>query len=111
MAKRQPAACENAVVSSSRTVKPLPPITLFLRYLYTGSTSNSVPGKPLLSLHDIEARLPCVLQLAEARVQLPISTISKVSIFVCVHEIERMKKNEIKTQIHHFALLDFRSIK
>lgn len=59
-------------------VEPLPPITLFLRYLYTGTVTSSVPSKIAVGLDNIEATLGCVIELATARALLPISTIRKV---------------------------------
>lgn len=59
---------------------PLTPITLFLRYLYMGSTSSSIPAKSttVRNLDTIENTLACVINMASAQPNLPVSTIRKV---------------------------------
>lgn len=62
---------------------PLTPITMFLRFLYTGSTASSIPVKSTTApnLRDIANTLACVIDMATALPNLPVSTIRKVSVF------------------------------
>lgn len=60
--------------------QPLTPITLLLRFLYTGTTSSSIPVKCKPELENIDNTLSCIITLAQARALLPLSTIRKVSI-------------------------------
>lgn len=59
---------------------PVTPITMLLRFLYTGSTASSIPVKSTTApdLRDIANTLACVIDMATALPNLPISTIRKV---------------------------------
>lgn len=64
---------------------PLTPITLLLRFLYTGTTAASIPLKSTNApdLQNIANKLACVMDMATAQPNLPVSTIRKVNTAVC----------------------------
>lgn len=72
-------ATQNAADTNQQS-NQLTPITLFLRFLYTGTSASSIPVKMKPDLTNIETILSCVVDMATARAQLPISTIRKVSV-------------------------------
>lgn len=78
MANEQPIALQNPPNEAVSNPEPVTPITAFLRFLYTGSSNSSIPVKSPPDLTDIENKLLCVIQMATAREELPISTIRKV---------------------------------
>lgn len=65
-------------------VDPVTPITKLLRFLYTGSTTASIPVKSSTApnLQDIATTLAFVIDMATALPNLPIATIRKVNVIV-----------------------------
>lgn len=78
MANVQVTAVQNQQNAHNANEQPLMPITLLLRFLYKGSTSSSIPVKAAPNVINIDNTLSCVIEMANARAQLPISTIRKV---------------------------------
>lgn len=78
----QPNNLQNAEANRAND-DPVTPITLFLRYLYTGSTSASIPAKStkVRDLSTIDNTLACVMNMANAQPNLPVATIRKVRFF------------------------------
>lgn len=60
---------------------PLTPITLLLRFLYTGTTAASIPVKSTAApdLRSMADKLNCIIDMATAQPNLPVSTIRKVN--------------------------------
>lgn len=74
------AAADSSSPNAAEATQPLTPITLLLRFLYTGTTSSSIPVKCKPELANIDNTLSCIITMAQARALLPLSTIRKVSI-------------------------------
>lgn len=74
---------QNEEANATNAEDTLTPITKLLRYLYTGTTTSSIPVKSTTApdLHDIQNTLACIMTLAEAQPNLPISKIRMVSFF------------------------------
>ncbi|XP_055301999.1 uncharacterized protein LOC129568332 [Sitodiplosis mosellana] len=78
MANVQPTAVQNKQNSTNTNQEPLTPITMLLRFLYTGTSDGSIPVKIATNLENIENTLSCVIDMATQRALLPVSTIRKV---------------------------------
>ena len=79
MANVQPTAVQNQQNVTDTNQIPLTPITMLLRFLYTGTTVSAIPVKiHPTNLENIDTTLSCVIDLATQRASLPISTIRKV---------------------------------
>lgn len=67
--------------ANATNADPLTPITLLLRFLYTGTTASAIPLKSTTApnLHNIANTLACVIDMATAQPNLPVSTIRKVN--------------------------------
>lgn len=78
MANVQPTAVQSQQNVTNTNHKPLTPINMLLRFLYTGTTVSAIPVKSIINLANIDTTLSCVIDLATQRVSLPISTIRKV---------------------------------
>lgn len=77
--QQQPNNPQNADANATND-DPLTPITLFLRFLYTGTAAASIPVKSTAApdLRNIANKLTCVIDMATAHPNLPVSTIRKV---------------------------------
>lgn len=82
MANVQPISVQNQPNAANTNYAPLTPITVLLRFLYTGTAASSIPVKTEVNLENIETTLSCVIAMATQRALLPISTIRKVFFFL-----------------------------
>lgn len=88
---------QNAEVNATNAETTVTPITMFLRYLHTGTTTSSIPVKSTaaIDLREIENTLACVMTMAAAQANLPVATIRKVRFCVCV--VNSKKKHFLLT--------------
>lgn len=72
-------ASASADIEAPIEVTQLPPLVQLLRFLYLNNDKCEYARMMPINLDNIQERLQCVVAMGQARLELPISIITKVS--------------------------------